>query len=863
VAFNLGDIFVTLKAKTEDLRNGLNDVRSFSTGVSNAMESAHGAMIRASEGSRQFLLGLAAVSTAVIGLGAAGVASAGAYEQSRVALETMLGSADKARSLLIEITEFAKSTPFELPEVVTATKQLLAFGVAQKDLIPTLRRLGDIAAGVGVPVGQLSYVYGQVRLAGKLMAQDLMQFTNAGVPLLDYLSQTMGKTAAEIKKSMDVGMGPTFEDVQKAIEAMTNEGGKFGGMMEKQSHTLNGVFSNIKDGFGQTLRAMVGITAAGDIVKGGLFDKVKQGAEEMMPIVMNLPNTLKNAFEASKPYIVPFIGLIIGGVVPALYAWAGAQLAVMAPLIPFLAAGAALAVVVQALVNHFGGWRDVMHELYLAFKLFTGAFQEGDVTSRGFHGAIERLGVAFKKLWDIVGPIAAVIRDQLLSAFRQLWNTFATQLLPALGRLIPLLKPLGILLGAIAAISFVAMVTSLWLFIKALEYGIKVFSWFIQVGANVADKLIGFFVTVGNVIQGVFGWISDNWKLLVGIMLGPIGLVAWTIMRYFDDIKDFITGAMNAIAGIIAGVWNFIYANIISPVFRLWKFEFDVIVNVVSYVLAVIRGLFQVAWWALYNEVISPVIGAIVAAWNGFVGIMSAIWSAVTSAAAGAWNWIWQGAIRPVIDAIVGGIRWMADIIGGIWDWIRGKGQQAGDDVAGRWQGVYNTITGVWSNLTGFFNGLWNGIKSGAGSIADAISGAFTSAFEGAKNTLKASVNWMIDQVNKVIRSVNSSAGKLPGVPDIPQIQKLYTGVNNWRGGLAVVGDRGAELVDLPAGARVHNAQDTAAMLGKGGDNYISLDMNGIMTRSRSELRDVMIDALRAVDEKLVAEGKKPILGSA
>jgi phage-related protein len=128
--------------------------------------------------------------------------------------------------------------------------------------------------------------------------------------------------------------------VQKAIEAMTNEGGKFGGMMEKQSHTLNGVFSNIKDGFGQTLRAMVGITAAGDIVKGGLFDKVKQGAEEMMPIVMNLPNTLKNAFEASKPYIVPFIGLIIGGVVPALYAWAGAQLAVMAPLIPFLAAGA-------------------------------------------------------------------------------------------------------------------------------------------------------------------------------------------------------------------------------------------------------------------------------------------------------------------------------------------------------------------------------------------------------------------------------------------------------------------------------------------------------------------------------------------
>jgi hypothetical protein len=101
-------------------------------------------------------VGIAAAGAAIGAAGISAVSSAGSYEQSRIAFETMLGSADKARGLMSQIAEFAKQTPFELPEVVAGTKQLLAFGFAQDQLLPTMRKLGDLASGLGVPVGQLT-----------------------------------------------------------------------------------------------------------------------------------------------------------------------------------------------------------------------------------------------------------------------------------------------------------------------------------------------------------------------------------------------------------------------------------------------------------------------------------------------------------------------------------------------------------------------------------------------------------------------------------------------------------------------------------------------------------------------------------
>ena len=171
---------------------------------------------------------------------------AGKMEQWRISFETMLGSAEKARELLEEIKDFAKATPFELPGVIESSKQLLAFGIEQEKIIPTLKSLGDVAAGLGVPLARLILNFGQVKAQAKLTGRELRDFAIAGVPLLGELAKMLNKTESEIQDLVSRGkIG--FPIVEKAFRDMTQEGGRFANLMQKQAQSLFGIFSNIKD----------------------------------------------------------------------------------------------------------------------------------------------------------------------------------------------------------------------------------------------------------------------------------------------------------------------------------------------------------------------------------------------------------------------------------------------------------------------------------------------------------------------------------------------------------------------------------------------------------------------------------------
>ena len=140
------------------------------------------------------IVGVAFIARKFFDLGKSVLTAAGNMEQFNIAFTTMLGSADKAADLLADIVEFARKTPFQIEGLVKTTKQLLAYGIAQDEIIPTLENLGNIAAGVGVPVQRLALVFGQVKSTTKLLGQDLNQFTQAGVPLLAELAKTLGIT---------------------------------------------------------------------------------------------------------------------------------------------------------------------------------------------------------------------------------------------------------------------------------------------------------------------------------------------------------------------------------------------------------------------------------------------------------------------------------------------------------------------------------------------------------------------------------------------------------------------------------------------------------------------------------------------
>lgn len=167
-------------------------------------------------------------------------------EQTKVSFTTMLGSAEKADAFLRDLAVFAQNTPFEIQGLRDTSKQLLAFGFGADEIIPTLKSLGDVASGLSVPVEQLAYAYGQVRTSGQLYGTELMQFTNAGVPLLAELAKMYGTNEAAIKKMIEQGkIG--FPAVEEAFRRMSSEGGTFANMMDAQSNTLAGQWARLMD----------------------------------------------------------------------------------------------------------------------------------------------------------------------------------------------------------------------------------------------------------------------------------------------------------------------------------------------------------------------------------------------------------------------------------------------------------------------------------------------------------------------------------------------------------------------------------------------------------------------------------------
>ena len=189
------------------------------------------------------------------------------FQQLEISFGTMLKSKEKANELMAQLTDLAAKTPFGLEEVSEGAKKLLAFQVPAEEVTETLRRMGDIASGLGVPMGQLIHVYGQVKAQGKLMTNDLYQFMNAGIPIIAELSKVVGKSETEIKDMVSAGkIG--FTEIQAVIKNMTNEGGLFYNLMAEQSKSLGGQISNLRDNFDQMLNE-IGKSSEG-IVSGAI-----------------------------------------------------------------------------------------------------------------------------------------------------------------------------------------------------------------------------------------------------------------------------------------------------------------------------------------------------------------------------------------------------------------------------------------------------------------------------------------------------------------------------------------------------------------------------------------------------------------
>jgi len=191
-------------------------------------------------------VGIALVATGAAITGATiHFAKAGAEaEKSQVAFETMTGSLEKANEIMKQMEEFSLETPFSFPEVEKNVKLLKAMGIEGDNLFTTIRSLGDVAAGLNVPLERIALNFGQVKAQGKLTGRELRDFAIAGVPIREMLAKNIGVPLEQIGDMISKGK-VGFKDVRKAFESMAGPGGQFNNLMEKMSKTMGGVVSNI------------------------------------------------------------------------------------------------------------------------------------------------------------------------------------------------------------------------------------------------------------------------------------------------------------------------------------------------------------------------------------------------------------------------------------------------------------------------------------------------------------------------------------------------------------------------------------------------------------------------------------------
>ena len=232
----------------------------------------------------------------------------GQFQQTEMAFKTMLQSEEKADALMKQLIRTAAVTPFGVEDVTEGAKQLLAFNVAAEDVNKTLIGLGDVAAGMGLNLKDLVMLYGTTIAKGKMDTMDLYQFLNRGIPIADEIAKVMGldvtNAIKEVQKQIKAGK-VTSDIFIQAMQSMTAEGSKFGGLMEAQSKTITGQISNIEDAIEQMFNDL-GKSQEGVINTGlGVVSTIVENWETVGKVLM----TVVAAYGAYKAAVITMIAI--------------------------------------------------------------------------------------------------------------------------------------------------------------------------------------------------------------------------------------------------------------------------------------------------------------------------------------------------------------------------------------------------------------------------------------------------------------------------------------------------------------------------------------------------------------------------
>lgn len=341
----------------------------------------------------------------ILNMGIASVQAAAQMRQYEIAFQTMLKSAEAGTQMLRDLQQFAADTPFDVPGVVSAGQQLMAFGFKAEEIIPMLTNLGDAASGLGLGtegVSRLAYALGQMQTSGKLNAQDMMQLTSAGISAWDMLAQAAGKTVAEMKDLCSKGAIDSKAAVQTIVAGMNDQ---FGGMMAKTSDEVAGLLANIEETAGNTSAAVGKYLTEAFNIKGilkdvsdrlGEFQQKMQTATEQGK---SLGDVIKECEPATVIGVIGAFAAVLAVVSVAAVATLGAVLGLTAGMV---AIGAAMGAVAALVVTY---WDEIVDAVNIAVQaILDTVVIIGTAITEAVLGVVNWIVGAIGDMWaDITG----------------------------------------------------------------------------------------------------------------------------------------------------------------------------------------------------------------------------------------------------------------------------------------------------------------------------------------------------------------------------------------------------------------------------------------------------------------------------
>jgi tape measure domain-containing protein len=533
-------------------------------------------------------LGVATLAVGGLGVAAVGMGlkTAAAMEQAKISFTTMLGSGDKATSFLKDLQGFAAKTPFEFPELQTAASSLISAGINANKVIPIMTTLGDVTSGMGTGsegVQRATVALQQMSAAGKITGEDLNQLRDAGIPVFDLLASATGKSKKEVVALAQAGKlgGKELDQLMKALE--TGKGlERFSGLMEKQSASMSGMWSTLKDTVNMGLANVM-----------GAFQPIISKA---MPGIISMSDKMGKSLAGAAQKVIPKIGKM-SDAFGALFETGPDASQGFAELMDnafgnsgkYVSLFRTIGDGVRAAVNGVSG--------------FFAALKGGDVTSDGFVGTMESLGATVKQIFTAAGPQIKVTVGQLM----ELGRVAAPLVQKAFGII-------GDVIGKV--IQVVGPIIS------------QIRSTLLGAFKEAAPQISAAMTQIREIIMNVLAVIQLAWQKWGPTILAVVKIVFGTLIKVIGPILRAIAGVVKLVMSIIKGDWSGAWNAIKQIASGIW----DAIKALIGGALAILKTIFKgpLDWIKKTWEGL----------WNGVKSFVGGVWEGIKGTARDALKWV-------------------------------------------------------------------------------------------------------------------------------------------------------------------------------------------------------------------------------